>query len=59
MNKTMATGTRLYVYLNVTEVICGLVLSKFSHLITGSHLCVGLTLTSDNAEGLSQNDPGC
>ena len=29
------------------------------HLITGCHLCVGSTQTSDNAEDLSQYDPGC
>ena len=29
------------------------------HLITGCHLCVGSTPTSDNAEDVSQYDPGC
>ena len=29
------------------------------HLITGCHLCVGLTPTSNNAKDLSQYDPGC
>ena len=29
------------------------------HLITSSFLCLGLTLTSDYAENLSQYDPGC
>ena len=29
------------------------------HLITGCHICVGLTPKSGNAEDLSQYDPDC
>ena len=36
------------------KVLCGLVVSKVLHLITGSHLCVSSTPTSGSAEDPSQ-----
>ena len=39
------------------QVLSGLVGKQICHLITGYHLCVGLTPTSDNAEELGQYDP--
>ena len=41
------------------EVLSGPVGWQLWHLITDSHLCVGSTPTGDNAEDLSQYDPGC
>ena len=41
-----------------SEVLSGLVGQQVWHLITGCHLCVGSTPTSDNAEDLFQYDPG-
>ena len=49
-----------YVCIHVRwDVREALTLLSVWHLITGSHLCVCSTLTSDNAEDLSQYDPGC
>ena len=40
------------------EVLDGLVVSKFGHLIKGCHLCVASSPTSGNPEDLSHYDPG-
>ena len=44
---------------NCLKVLSGLVGKQVRHLISSSHLCVVLTLTSGNAEDLSQYEPGC
>ena len=41
------------------DVHIGLLGYQVRHLITGCHLCVFLTLTSDNAKDLFQYEPGC
>ena len=40
------------------KVLSDLVDLQVWHIITGSHFCVGSTVTSDNAENLFQYDPG-
>ena len=39
------------------EVLGGIVVSKFLHLVTSCHLCVSLTTVSGKTESLSQYDP--
>ena len=41
------------------EVHSDLVGQQVWHLITGCHLCVGSSSTTENAEDLSHYDPGC
>ena len=52
-------GNGLSLHPKHSEVHGGLVSSTVWRLIKGSHLCVGLTPTSDNAENLSQYDSSC
>ena len=46
-------------YYIVVEVLSGPVDQQIWLPITGFHLCVGLTPTSDNAQDLSQYNLGC